>query len=528
MDETFETSKRPPRFPAGLMSERGVRCGPNEWGMVIGPYGGENRTQRVDGALMVQELLVLGWGGIHPADAACEDCVLALIKANRDFGVGSLGWIHLPLRTVVRIVRAHGGVRPPRVALPRPAVTVRSMLAAHTQEAREVVDRNAARYLEESDRFDPVRHAELILATETKVAEVGDADFLFCATCATEVLEAWGEDVISNLPQAFAYALAAHAEWRAAGAAWLERHRLTWARDYQRLHPDVVSMARRWAGLGANIPQWLCRGRLPLVPDLPALPAKGTERRDWPDATFRHHRSRCAHPKMNGPHRPWAGRAFVNADGTLTGRLETMLETGNIVGERERALCSLELIRAATTTTDAPDRVLTVPIASVRAILDDHNAGWDVLPAIAPSPHGHRETLAGRIADEALRDWLLHDAEHFALAYEPDLLQRHDALIAYAGGPHFAVDGMDGGLQRAVFLTLVLDAWGDTAMHTLPMAIAYAHSLHQGWRSTALDWLEARRFPYLQNYRMGRPELRVVTRAVTEVVQGLPVWLTDS
>lgn len=75
MDETFETSKRPPRFPAGLMSERGVRCGPNEWGMVIGPYGGENRTQRVDGALMVQELLVLGWGGIHPADAACEDCV---------------------------------------------------------------------------------------------------------------------------------------------------------------------------------------------------------------------------------------------------------------------------------------------------------------------------------------------------------------------------------------------------------------------------------------------------------------------
>ena len=345
----------------------------------------------------------------------------------------------------------------------------------------------------------------------------------------TRVLEIWDESVIRNMPQAVSYALSMHPEWREVGLAWLEGHRLTWVRDYQLNHLEAVSAARRHANFGIALPQWLTRSRLELVPSWPPLPAGGDrfQNRAAYQASYVHHRN-VSEPGTGTAERPNPRMVTLRPDGRVTCGLDIMLEAACIDDLEDRTLCSAELLEAADEVSGDPERPrVTMAVSTSKHILEAHGGFWVADCNLPKRARTVRDALPGKLRDPAQMEWVLHDSEVFAIAYEPDHMNRHDALLAYVGDHSYAGDDAEGALKRALAITLVLDAWAEGHLEGLPAAVAYAHCLVPRWRRAALKWLKPHRGVYLPQYFRDRPELATLTREVRKVVTDLPQWLNQ-
>ena len=492
-----------------------------------GPYGGFHHAHVVDGLVLPEDGLFEEWCGIHRSNPASLFAVGS--DQQRRGTPTAITWGRLPLREAVRLAREIGGQRPTRIVIPKPPSTIAEFLASQpgwTSETMASLD-SAARYADRNYGDFPNRHAWLFRMNRVCSEADGEGSIAFHALSLTRTLEFWGETCIKSLPQALSYAVSMHAEWRRAGLEWLAPHRLTWLRNHQ-LNCEVVDVARRHAGLGLELPGWLTRRRLSPVPLYPPLAEDGTPAQHYAAyrASFVRHRTLCATTTDRIViDRPGARAVRFDDDRRMTCKLDLLLEAGCISDARERALCSAELLESANEVTGDPERPeVTIGAVDCRRILKAHGGLWSGHCELPSRSRTVRDVPPRRLQDPVLMEWVLHDSEVFALANEPDYWNRHDSLLEYVGGTGYGSEHGCGPLAKALAITLVLDAWAETRLESLPVAVAYAHSLVPRWRRVALKWLKPHGAVFYPQYLRDRPELPGLTRSVAEVVDDLPRW----
>ena len=182
---------------------------------------------------------MMSMAGIHDPDAR-RICMAALDSLGRP-SPAHRGMVRYGRFDLFRTLLSHGGRRPPVVGLPLPRVPLGGLSAIGGLDGKNAYW---------------VRHDEMLrfIHDNLDVHFGRDPDRLIRVI--TRQLEHWTEGTIFCLPQAVAYALTAHPEWRRAAATWLLPHTDSWLRDYKHREPHVGVLARL-AAKRVPVPGWL-------------------------------------------------------------------------------------------------------------------------------------------------------------------------------------------------------------------------------------------------------------------------------
>ncbi len=203
------------------------------------PYGEPIEMEWHDGIPAPMNADLFGYLGIRDLEArrlCCE--AMEAARSSSPWGRDSLGW-----RAVYRIARKHGGGRPPVVGLPLP----------HRPLAPAMPPVGG---MEHAGWYS--RHHVLLefLHVSRQAGDIG-RDPALLVEILTSQLESWTEGRIRTLPQAIAYAMSGHPEWRSKAVEWLLPYRHTWLRDYVARAPWTRTLARAAAKAVDGVPSWI-------------------------------------------------------------------------------------------------------------------------------------------------------------------------------------------------------------------------------------------------------------------------------
>ena len=204
------------------------------------PYGEPVDMELHDGVMSFTTDQMVAFMGIHDAAerARCCRAIHAAAVPSPWVGYEGNGW-----RKMYKIARLHGGGRPPVVGLPLP----------NTPLGPEFPPIGG---MDEADWS--VRHHLLLkfLGEAWRAGDIGREPERLAAIL-TAQLEFWSEGRLRTVPQAVAYALSGHPEWRKPAVKWLLPFRATWFRDYGDRAPWVRELARTIGKRVDGIPSWL-------------------------------------------------------------------------------------------------------------------------------------------------------------------------------------------------------------------------------------------------------------------------------